>query len=219
MSAMSEPQKEVLSKLKNGKRLTKEDYVLLRQLKKEGKLSQTQQSLLSARQRLNKSKRIKKTADSRRQVRAGQATAADASDPPNPQPPVVAPPKVDVAGKYEVSRYSDDVLKPMLTKSGTMPKDFQAFPDALQQLRKTYKTPALTLTKDGNLTDQMEEFARAISEVAKKSPLSDQENVCLFLSHKVVQANRPIENFGSSIYNRAVAMLQSGGEIKKKVSP
>ena len=52
--AMSPLQKDALSKLTKGKRLTKEEYVLLRQLSKDGKLTKTQQSLLTARRRKSK---------------------------------------------------------------------------------------------------------------------------------------------------------------------
>jgi hypothetical protein len=117
------------------------------------------------------------------------------------------------------TRYTDADLKSMLSKGGKLPDDFPAYPNAARQLRESSKTPDLSLKRDGDYGEQVEEFARAIAEVAKKSPFSDQENVCLLLSHKIAQANRPIENFGRTLYDRALAMLSGGAEVKKKVNP
>jgi hypothetical protein len=216
VSAMNESQKDVLSKLARGRRLTKEEYAVLHQLKKDGKLSKMHQSLLSARSRAAKANRKLKASQTKPVAQQPAVTPTTPPQPvatPAPPPPVVVP-KIEVAGKY-----SDDALKSMLSKGGTLPKDFPAYPDAVQQLRKTHKTPALSLTKDGDYAEQMNEFARAISEVAKRSPLAEQESVCLLLSHKVVQANRPIENFGRTLYGKAIAILNEGAEVKKKVMP
>jgi hypothetical protein len=217
--AMNESQKDVLSKLVRGRRLTKEEHNILRQLKKDGKLSKTQQSLLTARSRAAKANRKLKASQTKPVIpepvvpEPAKPVAQQPAIAPAPPPPVVVP-KIEVAGKY-----SDDALKSMLSKGGTLPKDFPANPDAVQQLRKTCKTPALSLTKDGDYVEQVNEFARAISEVAKRSPLQEQESVCLLLSHKVVQANRPIENFGRTLYGKAIAILNEGAEVKKKVMP
>jgi hypothetical protein len=206
-SVVPNQHREVLTKLKQGQRLTKEDYVLLRQLKKEGKLSQTQQTLLTARIRLNKSNRIAKV--EQQVAPATQPVAAPA--PPAPAPPPVA--------TTTVAKYTDADLKSMLSKGGKLPDDFPAYPNAARQLRESSKTPDLSLKRDGDYSEQVEEFARAVADVAKKSPLSDQENVCLLLSHKIAQANRPIENFGRTLYDRALAMLSGGAEVNKKVNP
>jgi hypothetical protein len=229
ITAMSEPHKEVLSKLKQGGRLTKEDYLLLRQLKNEGKLTKTQQTLLTARRRLNTSKRIeqRKTAGGGRQTAAnrperegrstvrpeGEGKNTAASGVPNPPSPVAAP-KVEAVGKH-----SENALKSILSKGGTLPDNIPAYPDAVRQLRIKCKTPDLMLKKERDYTEQLEEFACAIAEVAKDAPLPDQENVCLLLSHKITQANRPIKNFGESLYGKAIAILNAGRTIKKKVIP
>ena len=226
-AAMSEPQKDVLSKLVMGQRLTKEEYDILRQLKRDGNLSKTHQSLLAARRRVAKMNRQLKTSQTIPVEPAVQQPAPTPAAPSQVQPqavtrakvedwirtpPTAVAPQVEAAGKY-----SEDVLKSVLSKGGQLPANFPAYPDVVQQLRKACKTPALSLTKDGDHAEQMNEFACAIAEVVKKLPLSEQENVCLLLSHKVVQANRPIENFGRSLYEKALAMLKEGADIKKKV--
>ena len=129
-------------------------------------------------------------------------------------PSAVAVPKVEVTTKY-----SEDALKSMLSKGGKLPDGFPAYSGEVRQLRELSKKPDLLLKKDGDYVEQVNDFARVIAEVAKRSPLADQDNVCLSLSHKIAQTNRPIENFGRSLYERAIAILQSGGEIKKKVIP
>ena len=50
--------------------------------------------------------------------------------------------------------------------------------------------------------------------IAKKTPVQDQENMCLLLSHKVAQANRSIENIGRLLYDKAKALLSEGGGRK-----
>jgi hypothetical protein len=203
MAAMSPAQKDALSKLKNGKRITQEEYGLLRQLKTEGKLTKTQQSLLTARQRLMKSKRLTK--------------AENAESAPAPQPQAAVP-TTEITAKYP-----DADLQSMLSKGGKLPNDFPVYPDAIRQLRFASTKPDFLLKKDGDYREQVDGFAREIAGVAKQSPLPDQENICLWLSHKITQMNRPIENFGRSLYDKALAILNEGkeiaGEIKKKVTP
>jgi hypothetical protein len=115
--------------------------------------------------------------------------------------------------------YSDDVLKSILSKNGKLPDGFPAYPNAVRQLREASKRPDLTLNNDIDYTTQVDDFARCIADVAKRSPAVDQENVCLWLSHKIAQVNRPIENFGRSLFDKSKAMLHEVGEIKKKVTP
>jgi len=201
-AAMGQTQKDALSKLEAGQRLKKEDYVVLRQLKTEGKLSQTQQSLLSARQRLAKSRRI---------VRTEQPQSAAA-------PPATTP-AIEASKPAMTTKYSDADLKTILSKGGKLPEGFPAYPNTVRQLRESSKRPDLSFNNDVDYAKQIEDFAREIAEVAKRSPQADQENVCLWLSHKVAQVNRPIENLGRSLYDKSKTMLQGSGEIKKKVNP
>jgi hypothetical protein len=107
----------------------------------------------------------------------------------------------------------------MLSKGGRLPSDIPANPDAVRLLRETSKTPDLSLKRDGDYAEQLENFARSIADVARRSPPAERENISLLLSHKVAQANRPIENFGRTLYERALAMLRGGAEVKKKVTP
>jgi hypothetical protein len=209
MAAMSQPQQNALARLEAGQRLSKEEYLLLHQLRKEGKLTQPQQSLLAAQRRGIKTNREVKAVQTKpaKPTTLAQATTA-------PQTAVSA--RIESAVS---SKYPDAALKSMLSKGGKLPDDFPEYPQAVRQLLETGKTPNLSLNKDGDHTEQVETFVRAIAEVAKRSPVEDQENVCLLLSHKIAQANRPIENFGRSLYEKALAMLNAGAEVKKKVNP
>jgi hypothetical protein len=200
MAAENSLHKEALSKLEKGERLSKGEYLVLHQLKKEGKLTKTQRTLLAARKRSAKSKPTLQTAP---------------DSPPTvttPASPAVAVPKPDTAAKY-----SETVLQSMLTKGGQMPSDFPKYPGAVRQLQEISATPGFSLKKNADFSDQVNTFAREIAEVARRSPPADQENICLWLSHKITQANRPIENFGRSLYEKSFALLhEGGGGVKKK---
>jgi hypothetical protein len=221
-AAMAQPEKDALAKLKNGQRLTKEEYAVLRQLKKDGQLTKTQDSLLAARSRTIKAKRELKKPDAKPESGKPESGKPEPNKPADQAPQVVKEPPAIAPAKVETALstgYSDDALKSMLSKNGKLPDVFPAYPNAVRQLREGSKRPDLMLNNYSDYAKQIDDFAVEIAKVAKRSPQADWDNVCLLLSHKIAQTNRTIENLGRSLYDKSKALLHEAGEIKKKVIP
>jgi len=84
-------------------------------------------------------------------------------------------------------------------------------------LRELSKKPDLLLKKDGDYVEQVNDFARVIAEVAKRSPLADQTTFAFRLHTKLLKRTDLLKTLGGRSTKEPLLFCKAAGKLKKVI--